>query len=102
MSGNALLEDSNDGGGVGRDTQRYLAALEATKNILEAEKDNRVCRDKTLNNGFNSRKTGKNMADSRVVLACAHASLILRGSKETKDARSNHLLSNLLKPTYVF
>ena len=53
MSGNALLEDSNDGGGVGRYTQRYLAALEATKNIPEAEKDNKVCRDKTLNNGFN-------------------------------------------------
>lgn len=94
MSGNALLEDSNDGGGVDRYTQRYLAALEATKNIPEAEKDNRVCRDKTLNNGFNWAKTEKNMADSRVVLACAYASLTLRGSKETKDARSNHLLSN--------
>ena len=59
MSGNALLEDSNDGGGVGRYTQSYLAALEATKNIPEAEKDNKVCRDKTLNNSFNYGKTEK-------------------------------------------
>lgn len=84
MSGNALLEDSNDGGGVGRYTQRYLAALEATKNIPEAEKDNRVCRDKTLNNGFNSAKTEKNMADSRVVLACAHAFLLCVDQRKLK------------------
>jgi len=94
VSGNALLEDSNDGGGVDRCTQRYLAALEARKNIPEAEKDSKVCRDKTLNNSFNYSKTEKNMADSRVVLPCAHASHILRGLKETKDARSNHLLTN--------
>lgn len=53
------MEDSNDGGGVGRYTQSYLAALEATKNIPEAEKDNKVCRDKTLNNSFNYGKTEK-------------------------------------------
>lgn len=52
-----------------------------------------------LNNSFKTEVNRKNMADSRVLLACAHASLISfalsRRLKETKDARSNHLLSNL-------